>query len=242
MKRIVIMGATSGIGLETAKLFIADGWTVGVAGRRTAELAKLATLAPGRVFTAGIDINSDDAPALLDRLADECGGMDVYLHCSGIGYNNPTLSAGEELFTVETNVKGFTRMVDAAFNRFVAKGGGQLAAITSVAVTRGLGAAPAYSAGKRYQANYLSALRQQAAMRHAAITVTDLRPGFVKTALLAGKGYPMQLDVKDVARAIFSAIVRRRRVAVIDWRYALMVAVWRLIPRCIWERWPVNVK
>ena len=79
-------------------------------------------------------------------------------------------------------------------------------------------------------------------MRHAAITVTDLRPGFVKTALLAGKGYPMQLDVKDVARAIFSAIVRRRRVAVIDWRYALMVAVWRLIPRCIWERWPVNVK
>ena len=241
MKRIVIMGATSGIGLETAKLFIADGWTVGVAGRRTAELAKLATLAPGRVFTAGIDINSDDAPALLDRLADECGGMDVYLHCSGIGYNNPTLSAVEELLTVETNVKGFTRMVDAAFNRFVANGGGQLAAITSVAATRGLGAAPAYSATKRFQNTYIDALAQLARMQKVPVRFTDIRPGFVDTDLLRGdKHYPMLMPPKRVAARIVRALERRERVCIIDWRYRILVFFWRLIPRFVWERLPIR--
>ena len=168
MGRIIIMGATSGIGMEVAKLFIADGWTVGVAGRRGEPLTRLAALAPGRVFARQIDITGDDAAARLMELVEECGGMDVYLHSSGIGYNNPTLRPDDELRTAETNATGFVRMTGAAFNYFVAKGGGHVAAITSIAGARGLGAAPAYSATKRMQSTYLQALKQQAAMRAPA--------------------------------------------------------------------------
>lgn len=242
MGRIIIMGATSGIGMEVAKLFIADSWTVGVAGRRGEPLMRLAALAPGRVLTRQIDVTDEHAATLLMELVEECGGMDVYLHSSGIGYNNPALRPDDELRTVETNGVGFVRMTGAAFNYFAARGSGHVAAITSIAGTKGLGAAPAYSATKRMQSTYLSALKQQAAMRGARIAVTDIRPGFVRTGLLGGARYPMQMDAKDVARSIHHAIMSRRRVAVIDWRYAILVALWRLIPRPLWERWKINVK
>ena len=52
MKRIIIIGATSGIGLEVARCYLKAGWQVGVAGRREEELEKLRHSAPGQVFIA----------------------------------------------------------------------------------------------------------------------------------------------------------------------------------------------
>lgn len=241
-KKIVVMGATSGIGQEIAKMYIAMGCVVGVAGRRIDALQRLQSLAPGRVCIADIDITQNDAPDKLLRLIDACGGMELYFHSSGIGFNNPALDEKLESATAQTNACGFTRMMDAAFNYFTEHGGGHIAAITSIAGTKGLGAAPAYSATKRYQSAYLSALAQLASMRRRRITITDIRPGFVSTALLAKKRYPMVMDVKYAARKIFEAVERKRRVAIIDWRYALLVFFWKLIPQRIWERASVNVK
>ena len=62
MKRIVIVGATSGIGLEVARLCIRAGWRVGAAGRRKEALEALRSEAPGQVETETIDITRDDAP------------------------------------------------------------------------------------------------------------------------------------------------------------------------------------
>ena len=88
MKRIVIVGATSGIGLEVAKLCIQAGWQIGAAGRREEALEKLRTQAPDLIVTESLDITRDDAPEHLSRLIDKLGGMDIYLHCSGIGKRN----------------------------------------------------------------------------------------------------------------------------------------------------------
>ena len=85
MKRIIIIGATSGIGREVAKLYIARGWQVGVAGRRTDELENLRQEAPQQVYTETIDVTHDDAPTRLQSLIDKVGGMDVFLLSSGIG-------------------------------------------------------------------------------------------------------------------------------------------------------------
>ncbi len=240
MKHIIIMGATSGIGMEVAKIFIADGWTVGIAGRRLEQLSNLKSLAKDRVHIKQIDINDSTAAEKFNELIDECNGIDIYLHSSGIGYNNPTLDSAPELQTVETNAMGFTRMIDAAFNYFAGKGGGHIAAITSIAGTKGLGAAPAYSATKRFQSTYLSALSQQATMRKTNIKVTDIKPGFVQTDLLKGREYPMMMDAKHAARMIFNAIIAQRRTRIIDWRYRILVFFWRLIPRPLWERWGIN--
>ena len=242
VKRIIIMGATSGIGAEVARLYIEAGHVVGLAGRRFDCLTALQALAPERVHVKSIDINAADAPERLLQLIDECGGMDLYLHSSGIGHNNPLLDPVAELDTVTTNALGFTRAMTMAFNFFIRQGYGHLAAITSIAGTRGLGSAPAYSATKRFQTTYLSALAQQACFRHCRLAITDIRPGFVRTPFIEGGRYPLQMDVHPVARAICRALRRRRRSLVIDWRYALLVALWRLIPRWLWERLPVIAK
>ena len=185
---------------------------------------------------------SADAPAALEKLVRACGGMDLYVHSSGIGFNNPQLTLDAETQTVTTNAVGFTQMIDTAFNYFARQGHGHIAAITSIAGTQGLGAAPAYSATKKYQSTYLTALAQLARVRRRSVRITDIRPGFVRTALIEGGRYPLQMNVEYAARRACRAIERRRRIAVVDWRNAILVACWRLIPRCLWERIPVYGK
>lgn len=235
-KRAVIVGATSGIGREVAQVLIAQGWTVGVAGRRAGLLETLRTLAPERVYTQTIDVTHDDAPGQLLSLVRRMGGMQLFLLSSGIGFQNLSLDADIELRTAQTNVVGFTRMVDAAFGYFKQHGGGQLAVISSIAGTKGLGAAPAYSATKRYQRHYLDALDQLSRMQRLNIRFTDIRPGFVATDLLGAHPYPMLLQPEAVAHRIVKALLRGERSVVIDARYRLLVFFWRLIPRWLWVR------
>ncbi len=240
MKRIVIMGATSGIGLETAKRCIAAGWRVGAAGRRSEELERLRGLAPQQVETEAIDVTDDAAPAALERLIERLGGMDVYLHVAGVGSQNPQLDPAVELHTVRTNIEGFTRMTTAAYGYFAAHGGGRIAVVSSIAGTRGLGVAAAYSASKRFQNTYIDSLAQLARMQGSKIRFTDIRPGFVATALLRNADYPMLMRPEKVAEKLFRALERGKRRIVIDRRYALLVLLWRLIPQGVWERLPIR--
>ena len=231
-KKAVIIGASSGIGLEVARLFIQRGWKVGVAARR---LDLLQTI--GAAEVEQIDVTHADATDKLQSLINRLGGMDLFFYASGIGKQNRELTPDIELATVETNGLGFTRMIGCAYRYFAQQGRGHIAAITSIAGTKGLGPAPAYSATKAMQNVYLQALEQQAHARNLQIRFTDIRPGFVDTALLAGNfHYPMMLKPQAVAREIVNAIEHRQHIRIIDWRYRLLTAVWRRIPRCIWRR------
>lgn len=235
-KRIVVVGATSGIGLDVARLFISRGWFVGVAGHNTQMLDALKQENPSQVYTAVIDITHSDAPERLSHLIEEMSGMDVYFHSSGIGYNNPQLDETKELDTLRTNGEGFTRMIGAAYRYFRLRKKGQIVAISSVAATRGMGSAPAYSATKRFQMHYLQSIRQLATTDSLHLTVTEIRPGFVDTPLLRDGKYPMLMESKIVAQAIVKAVIRRKRLLTFDWRYRLLVAFWRMIPVRIWEK------
>lgn len=248
-KKAIVIGATSGIGMHVALLLAKKGWEVGIAGRRSDRLEEVKRLdkeqqassshpQKGRIVCSQqIDITSAQAPILLSQLIERLGGMDLYFHSSGIGWQNMTLDAEKELATVETNCLGFVRMIDAAFDWFATHAvKGRIACISSIAGTKGLGAAPAYSATKRFQTHYIECLAQQARMRNLPIRFTDIRPGFVRTDLIAGTDFPLQLDAKDVAASIVKALHRGQRIKTIDWRYALLVSLWRLIPRGIWER------
>ena len=86
--------------------------------------------------------------------------MDVFLLSSGIGKQNLSLQPDIELQTAATNVSGFIRMVNAAYHYFEQHGKGHIAVISSIAGTKGLGSAPAYSATKRFQNTYIDALDQ----------------------------------------------------------------------------------
>ena len=240
-KKVIIIGATSGIGREVALIYIAQGWKVGVAGRREAELEALRSAYPEQVSAQALDVTKEDAPQKLQALIEQVGGMDVFLLSSGIGKQNPTLETELELTTAATNVEGFIRMTNAAFHYFEQQAHGHLAVISSIAGTKGLGAAPAYSATKGYQNIYMDALDQLARMKKLNIRFTDIRPGFVATPLLNNqKKYPMLMDAPIVALDIVSAIEKKKRVAIIDWKFRLLVGFWRLIPKWIWLRLPVK--
>ena len=240
-KKVIIIGATSGIGREVALVYIAQGWTVGVAGRREAELESLCAMAPEQVFTQVLDVTKDDAAEHLQSLINKVGGMDLFLLSSGIGKQNYTLETEIELATAATNVDGFIRMTNAAYHYFEKQGHGHLAVISSIAGTKGLGAAAAYSATKGFQHMYIDALDQLSRMQKLNISFTDIRPGFVATPLLkSSKRYPMLMHAPIVALDIVDALKRKKRVAIIDWRFRLLVGFWRLIPKWIWLRLPVR--
>lgn len=236
MQKVVIIGASSGMGLEVTKLFLDRGCRVGVAARREDRLEALKQLAPDRVVTAALDVTADDADRRLRDLIEELGGMDLFFYSSGIGKQNRTLTPDIELNTINTNAMGFARMLGEAYRYFAEQGKGHIAAITSIAGTKGLGPAPAYSATKALQNVYLQSLEQQAHARGLKIQFTDIRPGFVNTDLLKGDfKYPMMLKPDKVARRIVSAILNKRHVVVIDWKYAILTALWRRLPRVLWR-------
>lgn len=240
MKRIIIIGATSGIGQEVAKEFVKQGWKVGIAGRRLSALEEFRLLNPSLIEIQQLDVTDENAPAKLQELIDKLGGMDIFLQSSGVGSQNMSLNPEIEINTAKTNVEGFIRMVTAAFYYFKQRGGGHLAVISSIAGTKGLGAAPAYSATKRFQNTYIDALDQLSHMEHLNISFTDIRPGFVATALLKDGNYPLLMQSGYVAKRIVKALKRQKRVAIIDWKYAVLVFLWRMIPHRIWECMPVK--
>ena len=213
-------------------LLMKEGWTVGVAARRVDKLEELHATAVEQ-----IDVTQKEATERLQSLISRLGGMDLFFYASGIGKQNRELQEDIELATIQTNAVGFTRMTGEAYRYFAERGEGHIAAITSIAGTQGLGPAPAYSATKAMQNTYLQALEQQANARGLNIRFTDIRPGFVDTALLSGDfHYPMMLKPEKVAQEIVRAINSKKHVCVIDWRYRWLTALWSMIPRWIWRR------
>ena len=160
-QRIIIIGATSGIGLEVAKLYIAAGHQVGIAGRRETELLAIQQSAPKQVHIQVLDVTQEDSAIKLHQLIYKVGVLDLFLLSSGIGKQNLELQVDIELQTAETNVVGFIRMVTAAYHYFESQGKGHLAVISSIAGTKGLGSAPAYSATKGFQNKYMESLRSE---------------------------------------------------------------------------------
>lgn len=233
----IVVGASSGLGYSIAEQLLQRGWHLVVATRRTERMAPLREQYGTQVTVRRIDVNALDATEDLLAIAKELGKVDLYFHVAGIGKQNIALDAATEMSTVETNVMGFTRCITAMFNYLAAHGGGQIAAISSIAGTKGLGPAPSYSATKAFQNTYLEALEQLATLRHADIRITDIRPGFVRTPLLGDNPhYPMLMNADKVAAQAVKAVLRRRRVCIIDARYRLLAFFWRLIPRWLWCR------
>lgn len=242
MKRIIIIGASSGLGYRIALDFARRGWVVGIAARREEPLKEINAKYPDAVSYETIDVTDDDASDRFLSLIDKVGGMDVVLIASGVGKQNPDLHHDIEMRTTQTNVVGFTRIIDTAYNYFKGKGQeGQIAAISSVAGTKGLGMAPSYSATKRFQNIYIDALEQLSKMQGVKIKFTDIRPGFIRTPLLdPEKKYPMIMTMEHAVPRIVKAILKQRRVAVVDGKWRVLVALWRLIPRWLWKRLPIK--
>ena len=242
MGKAIIIGATSGIGRAVAIRLLEKGWTVGISGRRSDALEDIASRYK-RAVPQQMDITTPDAVSTLDSLLELVGPPDLFLHVSGVGYQNPALDEDRELLMVRTNCEGMVRIVTHFINYVKSSGEysnerkDQIGVVTSVAGTAGLGVAPAYSATKKMQSTYLSALSQLVRMERLPVCLSDIRPGFVATDFLnPEKKYPMMITVDDAATHILKGLERKKRVIIFDWKYKCLTFIWKLIPRPIWER------
>jgi len=242
MNKAIIIGASSGMGAAITNILLEKGWKVGIAARRVQPLLDIKAKWGDACIVSQIDVCQEDAPEKLLQLIEDTGGADLYFHVAGVGKQNTLLDPNIEKHTVATNGLGFTNMIDAAFNYMAQHNGGHIAVISSIAGTKGLGAAPSYSATKAFQNTYIQALEQLSQMRKLNITFTDIRPGFVDTPLIEGSNFPMKMNVNKVATDIVDAVLAKKHVKIIDWRYRILVFFWRLIPNCVWRRLPIGNK
>jgi short-subunit dehydrogenase len=237
MKKAIIVGATSGIGKELARYLSENHYKVGITGRRTALLTELKQANPDAFCISTFDItNTETSPLHLEKLVAELGGLDLLFISSGTGDFNDNLDFAIEKRTIDTNVLGFTCVADWAFNFFEKQKHGHLAAISSVAGLRGNRSVPSYNATKAFQINYLEGLRQKAKRLKIPVTVTDIRPGFVETAMAKGDGQFWIATVEKATKQIFKAIKQKKKVVYITKRWWLVAKILKHIPPFIYDR------
>lgn len=226
-KTVLILGATSGIGRELARIYAAEGCRVAITGRRTALLDTLKTESPNYV-AATLDVtDTAQLPLELNHIADTLGHIDLFIINAGAGNQNEDLDFGIECRAIHPNVYGFTCACGWAINYFRKQGYGHLATVSSIAGLRGLRFAPAYSASKAYQISYLVAMRQKAKHEKLPIRITDIRPGFVATAMAPEQAI-FTIPVEKAARCIVRAIRKKKKVSYLTplWRGIAMAIRW----------------
>ena len=228
----VIVGASSGIGEALARLIHADGWRVHLLARREDQLRSVAASLGDRVATHVIDLSEIvSARAAFGALLEAIGDVDVVVVSAGTGDENPDLDWAIEKRTFDVNVIGFAAVADASMNHFREAGGGHLIGITSLAALRGSGPAASYAATKAFQSTYLDGLRALGKASGAAITVTEIQPGFVDTAMMKAPNPFWVISADEAARQIQRAIARRPKHAYVPRRWALVAWILRWLPR-----------
>lgn len=237
MKKIIIIGATSGIGKELAKVFSSNDFEVGIAGRRTNLLEEIASELPTKTYTHTIDIkDTESAIQSLEKLIKDMHDINILIVNSGIGHINPELNWSQEKETIDTNVSGFTAMANVAMRYFIERGSGHLVGISSIASIRGSRIAPAYNASKAFMSNYLEGLRAKAIKNKLPIAITDIQPGFVDTAMAKGDGLFWVASPQKAAKQIYNAIIQKKKLAYITKRWALIAWLFKIMPNFLYNK------
>ncbi len=232
MKTAILFGATSGIGRSLTEMLVKDGYKVAITGRRVDKLKELKSAFPDHVEIYENDIQKiDEVEKVFHQMVKKFEKIDLVIQSSGIGHINPKLDWELEEETIKTNVYGVTKLYDLAYNQFRKQEYGHLVGITSIASIRGNRGAPAYFASKAYQKAYLESLFiKTKTIRSKRVYITDIRPGFVDTAMALGDGIFWMASLEKATKQIYSAIKKKKRVAYISKRWGIIAFVLKIVP------------
>jgi len=209
-QKIVIIGATSGIGKRMAELYAGKKYRIGISGRRMEFLQEIKHQFPQQIEYECFDVTGKENISHLNILVNKLGGMDILVISAGTGEPSKELSWEIDKTTVDTNVSGFTEIANWAFNYFLKQGHGQLVTISSVAAIRGGSWAPAYNASKAFQSSYFEGLSIKARRLRKDITITCIESGFVDTKMAKADGIFWLVPVDKAARQIINAIENKK--------------------------------
>ena len=238
MEKVIIVGASSGIGEALAREFSLRGFVVGMAARRIELLEKIKKELPTTSYTKQLDLlKPEESRVALRELINEMGGVDIIVINSGIGHINHDLVWELERSTLDVNVVGFTAMAVDSANYFVKKGKGHIVGVSSVAGIRPYRDAPAYGSSKAFMSFYLGGLRHKFKKQKMNIDVTDIRPGFVDTPLTKVNQQMFWVaTAKKAAKQICDAVIAKKEVAYITKRWRLVAFIMRVIPDFIYNK------
>lgn len=235
-KKVVIIGASSGIGKEMALLLAQQNNKVAITGRRKELLQQTQASYPQYIITAAFDVMGNDNIAHLRSLIQQLQGMDIFIYNAGYGHPTEELDWETEQITTATNVTGFVEMVNYAFSYFVQQGYGQIAVTSSIAALRGNSQTPAYSASKAYISTYAEGLNVKAQKLKKDITVTDVRPGYIATKMAKSGRIFWALSPQTAARRIVKAMEQKKRITYLSKRWWLIAQLIRVLPYFIYKR------
>jgi short-subunit dehydrogenase len=235
-KKVIIIGATSGIGRALAKALSERGCILGITGRRLDLLQSLQAELKTQSYVANFDVsNSEDCQKHFQTLLQQLGGADIVIINSGLGSINPEFPLQEELQTVAVNVAGFTTIANLAYHYFSARESGHIVGVSSVAAVRG-GPIASYNASKAYVSSFLEGLACRAHGQQINLCITDVRPGFVDTAMAQGDGQFWVAPVDLAAKQIIKGLERQKRVIYVTRRWRLIAGLISLLPFSMYKK------
>lgn len=235
-QKIIIIGASSGIGKELAQIYASRGDRVAITGRRSELLREIQQQFPGQITTRCFDVMQTGNLHHLEELIKELGGLDLLIYNAGYGSAAKELEWDTERVTTLTNVNGFAEIINYAFTFFSRQGYGQIALTSSIAALRGNSWSPAYSASKAYMSNYAEGLQIKAARLRKKILITDIRPGFINTKMSGGNKRFWMASPQKAALQIARAIDGRKRVAYITRRWWFIAQILKFLPFSLYRR------
>jgi short-subunit dehydrogenase len=241
-RRVIVVGATSGIGEAIARRLARPGAKIALLGRRKVELARVAvavTASGAEPLEVEHDVTDfDGIPTLFDRLLRELGGVDLLVYAAGV---MPSTLESEYDFAkdrqmMDVNALGAIAWCDSAAAEFEARRGGTILGISSIAGERGRRGNPVYTASKAALTTYLEALRNR--LSRYGVSVVTAKPGFVDTAMTQGKpGLFWVISADEAARRCLALAERgQSRQGFIPSRWALVAFVVRSIPSVVFRR------
>lgn len=242
MKKILIVGATSAIAIETARCFAAEKAALFLVARNPEKLEAVANdlkaRGASRVETFEMDANDFERHGLILHEAEEIlEGLDVVLIAHGTLPDQKACEASFEKTeeALRTNFLSVVSLATLAANDFEKKREGTIAVITSVAGDRGRPSNYVYGTAKGATSIFLSGLR--ARLSKSNVAVVDIRPGFVDTPMtVAIRKNGLFASSEAVGRGIYKAILKRKDVVYLPWFWCGIMAMIRMIPEKIFKR------
>lgn len=237
--RVVISGASSGLGLALAHHYLEQGAMVAVMARRADCLQDLSRQFPQQVYGYPLDVRDSAAvQAAAQSFIARAGVPDIVIANAGISVGTLTEYADDiDVFqqVMDINMLGVIKTFQPFLAPMREAGQGLLVGIASVAGFRGLPGAGAYSASKAALISYMESLRVE--LRGSGVRAVTICPGYIKTPMTAKNPYPMPfiLSADEAARRIARAIASGKSFAVVPWQMGFVGRVLKLLPNWLYD-------